>query len=109
MSRSSRECRTFIRNGRIVTMRNGRLKKMYLLIRVALFASVVWIAQSEPGHYVRAQQTPSTDFGRPVSLETGNEQYPLRKGFLSCADQQLHPEFRHGHTDELFDNLNKQS
>src|SRR5882757_3976834 len=90
-------------------MRNGRLQKMLLLMSVALFASIVWVAQSEPGHYVRAQQTPSTDFGRPVSLETGNEQYPLRKGFLSCADQQLHPEFRHGHTSELFDNLSKQS
>src|SRR6267142_1040518 len=90
-------------------MRNGSLQRMVFLTSVTLFASVVWIAESEPGHYVRAQQTPSTDFGRPVSRETGSEQYPLRKGFLRCADEQLHPEFLHGHTSELFDNLSKQS
>lgn len=92
-----------------MTKRNGSFRRILFLTGVALFLSAVWSAQLEPGHSGAAQQAPSTDFGRPVSIETGTEQYPLHQGFLKCAAEQLHPDFPHGHTDELFDNLSKRS
>lgn len=92
-----------------MTMRNGYLRRILYLTGVVFFALAVWTVESRPGHAGPAQQTPSKDFGRPVSLETGTEQFPLHIGFLRCAREQLHPEFRHGHTNELFDNLSQQS
>jgi len=78
------------------------------LCLLAVFSLAVLRVDSTPGRAPSPQQTPSKDFGRPVSIETGTEIYPRHQGFLQCAVDELTPEFRHGHTDELFNNLNKE-
>jgi hypothetical protein len=83
-------------------------RKALSLCLVGMFSLAVLGVESKSGSARSDQQTPSKDFGRPVSIETGTEIYPRHQGFLQCAVDQLTPEFRHGHTNELFDNLNKQ-
>lgn len=92
-----------------MTVLNCPFHRTVFLASAVLLASAVWTAESRTGPSGPLQQTPSKHFGRPVSVETGSEQYPLHKGFLKCASEQLLPEFTHGLTANLFDNLSKQS
>jgi hypothetical protein len=92
-----------------VTNRTRYLRRMLFLMMGLILTFALWRTESQADDPAPTQQTPSKDFGRPVSLETGTEQFPLRQGFLKCADEQLNPDFQHGHTDKLFDNLSLQS
>jgi hypothetical protein len=88
---------------------HSHLRKIALAIGASASVFLFAVLRGEPKPELArpAQQTPSKDFGRPVSIEMGTELFPLHQGFLQCSVDELQPEFRHGHTSELFDNLDR--